>query len=156
MANSSDKSKNKIVPDVKIFKQVCRILELKRRNFLIRDWKKYEDILPQSQFARLMLIRFALPCNLTRVMELTGLTSAGASLFVDKLVNRGILCRIDDPEDRRNIYISATPEGKKLLASVEQRLDEYICNYFKSCTPDELADIARGMSVICSKIGKDE
>ena len=107
MANSSDKSKNKIVPDVKIFKQVCRILELKRRNFLIRDWKKYEDILPQSQFARLMLIRFALPCNLTRVMELTGLTSAGASLFVDKLVNRGILCRIDDPEDRRNIYISA-------------------------------------------------
>ena len=156
MANSSDKSKNKIVPDVKIFKQVCRILELKRRNFLIRDWKKYEDILPQSQFARLMLIRFALPCNLTRVMELTGLTSAGASLFVDKLVNRGILCRIDDPEDRRNIYISSTPEGKKLLASVEQRLDEYICNYFKSCTPDELADIARGMSVICSKIGKDE
>ena len=156
MANSSDKNTNSVVPDVRVFKKVCRILELKRRNFLIRDWKQYEEILPQSQFARLMLIRFALPCNLSRVMELTGLTSAGASLFVDKLVNRGILCRIDDPEDRRNIHISATPAGKKLLLSVEQRLDEYILDYFKSCTQDEIADIVKGMSVICRKIGKDE
>ena len=99
-----------------------------------------------------MQIRFILPCNLSKIMELTGLTSAGASLFVDKLVQQGYLTRTDDPSDRRNVLIDVSAKGRELLSGVEDRLNEYISSYFVTCSAEELADVEKGMQVIYRKL----
>ena len=139
-------------PNLEVFKRCCRMLELRRRTFLAAEWKRHADIMPRGQFFNLMLVRFVLPCNLGKIMELTGLTSAGASLFVDKLVSQGYLTRTDDPADRRNVLIGVSPKGRDLLSGVEDRLNEYIASYFATCSDKELEDIERGMQVIYHKL----
>ena len=139
-------------PNLEVFKRCCRMLELRRRTFLAAEWKRHAGIMPRGQFFNLMLVRFVLPCNLGKIMELTGLTSAGASLFVDKLVNQGYLTRTDDPADRRNVLIGVSEKGLELLSGVEDRLNEYIVSYFSTCSEKELDDIENGMQVIFHKL----
>ena len=141
-------------PDPEAFKRCCRLLELRRRTFLAEEWKTHTEIMPRGQFFNLMQVRAILPCNLGRIMEITGLTSAGASIFVDKLVQQGYLTRTDDPGDRRNLRIGVTAKGRTLLNGIEERLNAYIFSYFDTCTEEELADIARTTRLINRKIGE--
>ena len=135
---------------VDVFKKMCRMLEVRRRAVLDAAWREYyADELPQQQFIHLMMLRFSLPCNLARVMEVTGLSSAGASILVNKLVKFDCLVRHDDPEDRRNVIINFTPRGADMCRSVEDRLNHYIFSYFENCKESELQEIEEASRTIC-------
>jgi DNA-binding MarR family transcriptional regulator len=152
MNSDGDCERNNFQPDVSVFKKMVRMLELKRRQFFESDWKNCSRLIPRAQFNHLMLVRFSMPCNLGTIMSITGLTSAGASLFVDKLVNAGVLKREEDSNDRRNIIISVTEEGQKFLREIDDRLDDFIYKYFAECTADELKVIDSAMRLVCSKL----
>lgn len=152
MNSDGDCGKGGFQPDVSVFKKMCRMLELKRRQFFEGDWKNCSRIIPRAQFNHLMLVRFSMPCNLGSIMAITGLTSAGASLFVDKLVNAGVLKREEDPNDRRNIVISVTEEGQQFLKEIDDRLDDFIYGYFDECSAEELKIIDSAMNIVCSKL----
>ena len=152
MTSGGDSERLDFQPDVSIFKKMCRMLELKRRQFFESDWKNCSRIIPRAQFNHLMLVRFSMPCNLGTIMGITGLTSAGASLFVDKLVNAGVLKREEDANDRRNIVISVTEQGQQFLREIDDRLDDFIYRYFAECTEEELKVIDSSMRIVCSKL----
>ena len=134
------------------FKKMCRLLEISNREFFSNDWKRYSKLLTPQQYNHLMLIRLALPCNLSRIMALTGLTSAGASLFADKMVKLGIFYREENPVDRRNVIISFTPPAKKAVEETEELLNEYITRFFDTCSPEEIEIINRAGSLVCAKL----
>ena len=152
MTSDGDCERKVFQPDVAIFKKMCRMLELKRRQFFESDWKNCSRTIPRAQFNHLMLVRFSMPCNLGMIMGITGLTSAGASLFVDKLVNAGVLKREEDPDDRRNIVISVTEQGQQFLKEIDDRLDDFIYRYFAECSEEELKCIDGSMRIVCSKL----
>jgi hypothetical protein len=81
---------------VEVFKRVCRMLEIKRKRFIENDWQHYAKLIPRQQFLHLMNVRHSLPCNLAKIMQVTGMTSAGASIFVDKMVKQGAFERHED------------------------------------------------------------
>lgn len=134
------------------FKKMCRLLEISSREFFSNDWQRYSDILTPQQYNHLMLVRLALPCNLSKIMALTGLTSAGASLFVDKMVKLGIFTRGENPADRRNIIIDFTQQAKVAVERTEERLNESIIGFFDSCTGEEIAVINLASSLVCTKL----
>ena len=135
---------------IDVFKKMCRMLEVKRKTFLDSAWRDfYAEVLPQQQFIHLMMLRFSLPCNLARVMELTGLSSAGSSLLVNKLVKFGVLVRHDDPEDRRNVIINFTPQGAEICRSAEDRLNRYIYSFFENSSEEELKVIEQSSRIVC-------
>ena len=136
------------------FKRMVRLLDLKRRSYFAKKCPKFAVRISSVQFNHLMLLRAVLPCNLSRVMAVTGLTSPGASLFVEKLVKSGVLNREIDPRDRRNIVISATPETQEVFRRIDQGLNELIEGYFSQCgcTPEELAVLERAGTIVCSKL----
>ncbi len=152
MSQNGDCSRNSVLPDVSVFKKMVRLLEFQRRQFFESDWKNCSVLIPRAQFNHLMLVRFAMPCNLGTIMSITGLTSAGASLFVDKLVNAGVLKREEDPNDRRNIIISVTAQGQRFLQEIDDRLDDFIYKYFAECSAEELQIIDKTMRIVCSKL----
>ena len=152
MCQNGDCDKSGINPDVSVFKKMVRLLEFKRRQFFEDDWKNCSRMIPRAQFNHLMLVRFSMPCNLGTIMGITGLTSAGASLFVDKLVNAGVLRREEDPNDRRNIVISVTEAGQQFLKEIDDRLDDFIYEYFAECSDEELKIIDSAMRIVCSKL----
>ena len=135
-------------PDLESFKKMVRLLERKHRAFLEKDWKEHAYEIQRSQFNQLMTLRFAMPCNLGWIMAVTGLTSAGASLFVDKLVQSGYLLRADDPNDRRNVRISLSDKGARFIDEVVDRFNDFINGYLRTRTNEELAVITRAMYII--------
>ena len=139
---------------VEVFKKMCRLLEIYRHKFLCEDRKRSSGIvsIPQQQYAHLMMIRFALPCNLSRIMQITGLTSAGASLFVNKLVQKGILTRIEDPKDRRNVIITLSPSAQEEIREIDNRLNLYLCKHFENCTKEELLVLQKASLIVCGKL----
>ena len=137
-----------VFPKFGSLKKMVRLLYEKRRLFLEQDFKKHNYKIQKSQYNQLMLIRFIMPCNLGKIMAVTGLTSAGASIFVEKMVQQNILHRQDDPNDRRNVLISLTPEGKDFLAGVDDRLDEFILGFFRVCPEEYLKVVAKAVDII--------
>jgi len=141
---------------VEILKKMCRNLEVRRRDFLESVWRDlYSDALPQQQFSHLMMIRFSLPCNLNRVMAVTGLSSAGASILINKLVKFGLLVRQDDPADRRNVIIDFSPKSEQMCRDIDARLNLYIADFFKSQPESELAAIEQASRTICRVLDND-
>ena len=143
---------NKSKGSLERFKKMCRLLEISNREFFSNDWQRYSKLLTPQQYNHLMLVRLALPCNLTRIMSLTGLTSAGASLFVDKMVKLGIFTRVENPSDRRNIIIDFTAEASVAVEKTEERLNESITGFFDTCTEEEISIINLASSLVCTKL----
>ncbi len=137
---------------VDILKKMCRLLEVERRNFLDNDWRHYSKLIPQQQFIHLINVRFSLPCNLTRIMKITGMTSAGASIFVEKMVKGRIFEREADPQDRRNVVIKFTPRAAAAMASLDDRLNRFIYHFFTDCTPQELETLQSACELVCRKL----
>ena len=134
---------------VEVFKKMCRMLEIKRKRFIENDWQHYAKLIPRQQFLHLMMVRHSLPCNLAKIMQVTGMTSAGASIFVDKMVKQGALERHEDADDRRNIIISFTPRAKQITDRIDDRLNRYIFQYFADCNAEELAELEQASRLVC-------
>jgi DNA-binding MarR family transcriptional regulator len=50
-----------------------------------------------------------------------GLSLAATSHLIDRLVQRGLLTRSEDPSDRRHKRVALAPEGVTLIAQVNER-----------------------------------
>ncbi len=134
---------------VEVFKKMCRMLEMKRKRFIENDWAHYAKLIPRQQFLHLMMVRHSLPCNLAKIVQITGMTSAGASIFVDKMVKLGALERHDDPNDRRNIIISFTPRAEAITERIDDRLNQYIFHFFADCSEEELNTLETASRIVC-------
>lgn len=134
---------------VEVFKKMCRMLEIKRKRFIENDWQHYAKLIPRQQFLHLMMVRHSLPCNLAKIMQITGMTSAGASIFVDKMVKLGALERHEDVGDRRNIIISFTPRADAITERIDDRLNQYIFSFFADCSESELESLENASRLVC-------
>src|SRR5262245_5856871 len=57
------------------------------------------------------------PLNLNAVAESLGVHPSNATRTCNRLVEAGLLDRRDNPEDRRNVVLTLTPEGRDLWES---------------------------------------
>jgi DNA-binding MarR family transcriptional regulator len=72
-----------------------------------------------------------------------GLAPSSVTGLVDRLVERGLARRDEDPHDRRVVRTAATPAGQELIeALVAQRRDQLL-RLFGRLSPDEQADLGR-------------
>lgn len=72
------------------------------------------------------------------------------TLVVDNLERSGLVVRSRDPEDRRFVTVSLTPEGKALIHNVFPKVAEAIKCELNALTATEQVDLAR----LCKKLGK--
>ncbi|MCQ2353002.1 MAG: MarR family winged helix-turn-helix transcriptional regulator [Victivallaceae bacterium] len=137
---------------VEIFKRMCRMLEVERRRLFDAEWDFRTLSVPRKQYNHLLAVRNNLPCNLGRVMELTGMSSAGASIFVEKMVKLGVLERRDDPADRRNVIISLSQKANEAITQQEDNINLKMLAYFSGCTQEEAKLMEDAARLICRKI----
>ena len=78
------------------------------------------------------------------------LTPGSISVAVDRLVERGLVSRVESPEDRRVRVVSLTPKGKELITPVFRKHSAEIGKVFADASPKEL----RTLETILKKIGK--
>jgi DNA-binding MarR family transcriptional regulator len=62
------------------------------------------------------------PARLIDLAETLGVTSAAATLAVDRLVARGLVRRAPDPDDRRSRIVTLTDDGQQGLTDAYENL----------------------------------
>ncbi|HLK05553.1 MAG TPA: MarR family transcriptional regulator [Candidatus Acidoferrum sp.] len=78
------------------------------------------------------------------------LTPGSISTAVDRLVERGLVNRVESPEDRRIRLVSLTPKGKELIAPIFRKHAAEIKKVFADASQKEL----RTLETTLKKIGK--
>ena len=86
--------------------------------------------------------------SLKDVAEHLGIPMSGASRLVDKLVNRKLVTRTTDTEDRRRVILNLLPAGKRLRARARQRTQQGLDALFQRLTPAERDAIARALPAL--------
>src|SRR5579863_682799 len=78
------------------------------------------------------------------------LTPGSISTAVDRLVEKGLVSRVESPEDRRVRIVSLTAKGKALIAPIFRKHAAEIRRVFADAGPKEL----RALEATLKKIGK--
>jgi DNA-binding MarR family transcriptional regulator len=85
-----------------------------------------EDIITLPQLRVLVMISSRGPLNLAAVAEGLGVHPSNISRACDRLVGAGLLDRSDDPNDRRNLVLTLTDDGRRLLGQVNRQRRAHI------------------------------
>jgi MarR family 2-MHQ and catechol resistance regulon transcriptional repressor len=78
------------------------------------------------------------------------LTPGSISVAIDRLLDRGLVSRVESPEDRRVRIVSLTPKGKDLIAPIFRKHAAGIRKVFADASSKEL----RTLETTLKKIGK--
>src|ERR1700758_583052 len=90
------------------------------------------------------------PLPVNTIGPKVNLTPGSISTAVDRLVERGLVSRVESPEDRRIRVVSLTAKGKELIAPIFRKHATEIKNIFANASPKEL----RSLEATLKKIGK--
>lgn len=82
----------------------------------------------------------------SKLAEARQISRAGASRVVDGLAQRGLVERRQNPDDRREIYLSLSAEGEALMNRVYDQTRDWMAQYLSALDLDALANLNRALS----------
>lgn len=85
---------------------------------------------------------------LSRVADHLGVTTATASVIIDRLVRRGLLVRADDPRERRRLVLTLTPAGLEHLDQARSATRSWMAEVLAPLAPANLRRIAKGVNLL--------
>jgi DNA-binding MarR family transcriptional regulator len=86
--------------------------------------------------------------SLSEVAEHLGVTCATASTTIDRLVQRHLVQRTDNPQERRRVALNLTKEGKSLLEQSQAKTRAHIAEIIEILTPEQISHIEEGLSLL--------
>jgi DNA-binding MarR family transcriptional regulator len=105
------------------------------------------DGLQLSQFVVLRFLRRG-PMRMSQLAELTGTSSANVTGMVDRLVQRGVVTRVNDTKDRRVVLVSLTPAGQALFTEQGSLFKKHVRRLLAPLEPEERHEFVRLMAKI--------
>ncbi len=115
-----------------------RILRLMRalRVRFTQDLSRHGLTFPQFM-ALLSLERTQEPCRMGPLAAATMQSAASMTAIVDRLLERGLVERRRDPNDRRSVVVSLTEAGRELIGRVRADRRHVVKQVLAHLTPEE-------------------
>lgn len=107
--------------------------------------------LSMSQFGALFQIHRSKICGVTDIGTDLGVSSAAASQMLDRLVQQGLVERIEDPEDRRGKRLSLTDKGMKMVQEGIYARQEWMKTLSASLSDSEKEIISAALALLVEK-----
>ena len=105
-----------------------------------------------SQMKALHILRaHTEPMSIKAVGDRLGLSTAAMSRATDGLVQRGLVDRIEDPEDRRAKRLSLTPTGDEFVQRLIEARLAGIEEFVATLSPDERAQLETAIAPIVAR-----
>ena len=82
-------------------------------------------------------------------------TTPTMTRIVDGLVNKGLVERSHDPEDRRRIYLEVTGEGSECARKGHEQFRATLADYLSPLSNEQLEDIMRAFAHLQSLLPDD-
>ncbi len=100
-----------------------------------------------EQFQVLRLIRTG-RTSVSGIAAARNISRPAVSQTVDGLVNRGLLTRTQDPEDRRHVELALTEEGNQVLDAVFSHTRAWMREKMTGFSERELENVIRAMATL--------
>jgi DNA-binding MarR family transcriptional regulator len=114
------------------------------------DFKRFmdESDLSPSQVNILMRLHFRGMCDVSEIGEQMGVTNAAASQAVDRLVQKSLLERTEDPVDRRVKQLRLSPRGEKLVEESFEARRRWMDELTDVLAPEQQEQIAVALTAL--------
>lgn len=90
-----------------------------------------------SDFSTLMVIGQFAPINGRQLSKLMDINTGTVSLYVQRLVERGLVEREQDLKDRRNWWLNLTPAGRAVFDQMMANAVQYTRDFLSTLTESE-------------------
>ena len=127
-------------------------LQLSERAFrelfpiLPKEWLSLDLSTPQLKVVLLLLVNG--PCRMSIIASALGVSLATGTGVVDRLVERGIVVREGDPEDRRVVLCRLSSKGEKMLLGLVQLARNHAEMMFRSLSIEKLMAVRAGLEAL--------
>lgn len=112
--------------------------------------------LSMPQFSILMQLHYRGVCGISEVSERFEITAPAASQLVDKLVQSGLIHRVEDPQDRRAKSLKLSEKGKELiLEGIEERY-RWVESLVGKLTAEERAKVSEALDIMTEAVKEME
>ena len=103
-----------------------------------------------SDFGVLEVLLHKGPLPVNTIGPIVDLTAGSISTAVDRLVEKGLVSRVESAEDRRVRIVALTPRGKDLIASAFRKHSGQMKGVFSELNQEDL----RGLETALKKVGR--
>jgi DNA-binding MarR family transcriptional regulator len=86
--------------------------------------------------------------SLSEVAEYLDVTRPTMSAMIERLVQRGLVQRMDDPQERRRVILTLTDNGTTELEQVYGATLDSVANHLEGLSEDQLHQLMTGLSVL--------
>jgi DNA-binding MarR family transcriptional regulator len=104
-----------------------------------------EEVVTMPQL-RVLILANREQQSMSSIAEDLGVHASNATRTCERLVQAGLLDRATDPEDRRRVVLSLTPQGERLLAQVMERRRERVVAIMEQMTAEDRAALASSLA----------
>jgi MarR family transcriptional regulator, organic hydroperoxide resistance regulator len=81
-----------------------------------------------------------------KLADMLEVTPANVTGIVDKLIEQGLVRRVENSQDRRVGFLESTDAGKKLIENLEQMATEHSTKMLSGLNEEELSHLYLGMA----------
>jgi DNA-binding MarR family transcriptional regulator len=111
--------------------------------------------LTMAQTKALYVVYAAGELRMTELATRLGVTSSTATGQADRLVELGLLERLADPHDRRQVVVRATPEATASLEHFRELNTRRMRDLLSRLSADDLAVVERSITVLAEAMDED-
>lgn len=94
--------------------------------------------------------------SLSELSKLLNLDSSTLSRTVNNLVNNAMVERQLDPQDRRYVTISLTPEGKAVFEEIETKMEGYYKKIYEAIPAEKQEQVLESLKILLEAISESE
>ena len=103
---------------------------------------------PPAQLRVLAIISRNEHTNMSRLAEALQVVPSSASRLCDRLEATGLLRRVPDPRDRREVRLLPTPAADRLLQELRERRQAALAEVLERMTPAGRAELVRALAAL--------
>ncbi len=103
-----------------------------------------------SDFGVLEVLLHKGPLPVNTIGPIVDLTAGSISIAVDRLVEKGLVSRVESAQDRRVRIVALTPRGRALIDSAFRKHSGQMKKVFSELSPEELC----GLETALKRVGK--
>ena len=100
------------------------------------------DEITDTQFIVLRALRKG-PCNTSFLAHMLGVTLSAVTALINRLHRMGLVTRQRHEKDRRQVVITITPKGMKLLGEVEEKRNLLLALYLAKVSEEERTQLLK-------------
>jgi DNA-binding MarR family transcriptional regulator len=105
-----------------------------------------------AQVKSLFFIADAGKVNFRKLANALKVTPSNVTGIVDRLVERDLVSRTENQEDRRMLILQLTPRGKALIDNLRQQRAVQIAAILKDISEEDLSAIERGFALFAGAV----